>query len=299
MKKNYSEFIYAALICLLIVTIDMKVLSQEKPKKDKPAIDLKNGPMQVKIGDIAEIKVPQGYCFADGENTRKLLEMMGNPPSNNELGYLAPLSHEWFIVFIFSETGYIKDDEKDKLDADQILNALKEGNKQGNKWRMEQNLPVLNLIGWHTKPYYDNKTNNMEWGTLAESEGHKILNYNIRYLGRKGVMEIILVDNPEKFAGTIVKAKTLLKEYSFNTGNKYGEFRPGDKIAEYGLTALVTGGAVAAAAKSGLLQKFWKIIVVGFLAVAAAAKRFIGKILGKNEQSRVASQNQENTNREM
>jgi uncharacterized membrane-anchored protein len=76
--------------------------------------------------------------------------------------------------------------------------------------------------------------------------------------------------------------------FQFSTGNRYAEWVKGDKVAAYGLTALVAGGVGAAAAKSGLLGKLWKAIVLGAVAVAAALKRFLASIFGSKENSEAA-----------
>ena len=69
----------------------------------------------------------------------------------------------------------------------------------------------------------------------------------------------------------------LLTDYRFNSGDSYADWRPGDKVAEYGLTGLIVGGAVAAAVKTGLFKGLWKVLLAGaaalwkFLLVAFAA----------------------------
>ena len=72
--------------------------------------------------------------------------------------------------------------------------------------------------------------------------------------------------------------------YTYSPGFKYAEWRSGDKVAAYGLTALVAGGAGVALAKSGLLVKFWKLIVVGVGAGLAALKRMWARITGKGNE---------------
>jgi uncharacterized membrane-anchored protein len=71
------------------------------------------------------------------------------------------------------------------------------------------------------------------------------------------------------------------------SGQKYSEFKSGDKVAAYGLSALVLGGAGVMAAKMGLfaklgviLGKFWKGIVFGLIALGALVKKFWDKIIG-------------------
>jgi uncharacterized membrane-anchored protein len=57
----------------------------------------------------------------------------------------------------------------------------------------------------------------------------------------------------------------------FQPGNTYAEFDPKiDKVAEYGLAGLIAGGALAGAAKLGLLAGFFKWIVAAVLALKKA-----------------------------
>ncbi len=86
-------------------------------------------------------------------------------------------------------------------------------------------------------------------------------------------MNVDLVLGANAVEATVPQFETLLTGFDYVEGQRYAEFRAGDKIAEYGLAALITGGAAAVALKSGFLQKFWKLIVVGFLALAAALKK--------------------------
>lgn len=272
--------------CLIILftaftfIFPVSIYAQENQQK-QISVNWINGPAKGDLDSLAEISLPAGYHFVTGDDTRKLMELYGNQPTDREVGYVAPKTDDWFMVFEFSETGYIKDDEKDSLDADKILQGFKEGDKEANKWRRENNLPELEVIGWHKKPAYDPVTNNLEWATIYQSEGRKGINYNIRYLGRKGVMEVVIVADEQNLVKTVASAKKILASYAFTSGNKYSEFRDGDKIAEYGLAALVGGGALAVAAKSGLLQKFWKFIVIAVVGAGAFVKKlFTGKKTG-------------------
>jgi len=272
------------LFAALTFIFPLFINAQENQQK-QVSVNWLNGPSKADLGSLAEINVPAGYHFASGDDTRKLMELYGNQPTDREVGYVAPESDEWFMLFEFDETGYIRDDEKNSLDADKILQGFKDGDKEANKWRKEQNLPELEVIGWHKKPAYDPETNNLEWATIYQSEGRKGINYNIRYLGRKGVMEVVIVADEQNLVKTVASAKKILASYTFSSGNKYSEFRDGDKIAEYGLAALVGGGALAVAAKSGLLQKFWKLIVVAVVGAGA----FVKKLFTKKKTETIAS----------
>jgi len=244
----------------------------------------RNGPMTGFLGGEAQIKVPNGYRFLDRGGTHKLLELLQNPTSGSELGVVMPTDGDWFVVFQFSDVGYVKDDEKNSLDANKMLASIRRGTEQGNEERKQRGWPTMTIIGWAQEPRYDEATHNLEWAIKGESEHSAVVNYNVRLLGRHGVMEAALVTDPMELESVLPDFKSLLKDFSFTEGNSYAEFRKGDKVAEYGLAALITGGAAAVALKTGLLQKFWKLIVVGVVAVGAAVKKFFRRVaFGKGD----------------
>src|ERR1051325_1427017 len=161
------------------------------------SINWKRGPSEADVGTYAKVKVPEGFIFTAGEGTRKLLEAMGNPTNGDELGFLAPTNMQWFVVFEFSSVGFVKDDDKDKLDPQKLLATIKRGTEQGNKMRAKMGSAPMTIIGWEVSPKYNEQTHNLEWAIRAESEGRPVVNYNTRLLGREGVMEAALVIKPE------------------------------------------------------------------------------------------------------
>jgi uncharacterized membrane-anchored protein len=182
---------------------------------------------------------------------------------------------EWFLVFEFEDSGYVSDGEKGDLDAAALLESIQTGNKWGNEERRKRGWAEYNVVGWQEEPHYDERTNNLSWAIIGESEGHRTVNRSVKLLGRRGVMTVTLVASPDELPAAMPAVDTLLAGYRFRPGNAYAEYVSGtDKLAEYGLTALVVGGAGAALIKSGLLAKFWKPLVVALAAMGAGIKRF-------------------------
>ncbi|MFO1476959.1 MAG: DUF2167 domain-containing protein [Verrucomicrobiota bacterium] len=256
-------------------------------------LNVLQGPAKATLKNIARLDVPAGYVFLDGDSTRKLLKMSGEPVSGGELGMLSPTNDEWTVMFEFDDVGYVKDDEKDKLDAGKMLAAIKAGTEEANKERAKNGIPPILVVGWEQPPTYNPETHNLEWAVRATSDGHPILNYNTRLLGRKGVMELVLIVEPDKLAATLPDYKKILAHYSFQSGQSYAEFKPGDKIAAYGLTALVVGGAALGAAKLGLfaslailLKKAWKLVVVAIVAVASFFRKIFARLTGRSTDDR-------------
>lgn len=277
---------------VLTVSLPFAATADDQPdRKPKESIQWQDGPTVGQLGTLGQIKVPEGYRFSGAEGTRKFLELTHNPPGGSELGVLVPVLEEnqntndfWFVIFEFHEIGYVKDDDRDKLDADALLKSIQSNTEEANKERARRGWSAYHIDGWYKPPYYDIATKNLTWATrgYSESQAQKeeakkddSVNYSVRILGRRGTMDADLVLGPEVVVTALPRFNEVLKGFSFQAGNTYAEFRAGDKVAEYGLAALVAGGATALAAKTGLLAKLWKLIVALVLGLVAMLKRLV------------------------
>ncbi len=277
----------------LLVSLAFGLALLPSPGADSgPKLNVLQGPAKAVLEGVAQVDVPAGYSFIDAKGTRALMKALGEPTSGRELGLLSPTNREWSVIFEFSNIGYVKDDEKDKLKPDELLESIKRGTAEANKERQRAGHSPLEIVGWEVPPKYDETTHNLEWAIRATSEGRPLLNYNTRLLGRKGVMEVVLIVEPEKLPNTLPIFRKLLAGYSFASGQTYAEYRPGDKVAKYGLAALVLGGTAVGAAKLGLLgplvlffKKAWKLVVVAIAAVAASFKKLFAKLFGRKGES--------------
>ncbi len=240
-------------------------------------VNWQQGPATGNLGINAQVNVPDGYVFADAKDTRTIMEMNRNPITGRELGFVAPKNENWFAVFEFDDVGYVKDDEKDSLDAQAILDSIKTGTEEGNKERLKRGWPPMTVLGWEQQPHYDPVTHNLAWAIKAQSDGSPIINYNTRLLGRGGVMEVTLVTDPESLAETLPKFKAMLAGFDFKQGHRYAEFRAGDKTAAYGLTGLIVGGGTAVLVKSGAFKWIWKALVAVGIGVIALVKKLFSR----------------------
>ena len=263
----------AAMMVIAWVASVSLAAAQEPPKRGWTA-----GPTLGTLGQRATINVPEGYFFLDQAATKRFLEENQNIPDGDELGTLLRANPDtgdyWFAVFSYSDIGHVKDDEKDSIDAAALMKNMQSGSREANAERQKRGWAAINLEGWHQPPFYNSTTHNLTWATRLNSEGETSINHSIRLLGRTGLMSAQLVAEPSNIDASITEFDQVLSSYAFNEGFKYAEFRQGDKIAAYGLTALIAGGAGAAAVKTGLLKKLWKLIVFAVVAVAGAIKKF-------------------------
>ncbi len=245
----------------------------QTPEQDRGAalraLDWHAGPKTEAVGGKATLKTPdEETLFLDEANSAKFLELTGNlPDKGNNIVYSA--KGKWWADFSFNPIGYVKDDEK--IDADALLKTLKESDGPANEERKRRGMAPLHTEGWYVPPHYDPATKRLEWGVKLRSEGQLVLNYTIRLLGRTGVMNAILVSSPETLDADVQSFRAVLSGFEFNSGERYSEFKQGDRIAEYGLAALVAGGAAAIATKKGLWAVIGGFLAASWKLVAAAA----------------------------
>lgn len=279
-RHDLARRVLGSVVVLVLLAAPLLASSQQAGESEiarqMQALAWQRGPTDGSIGGMATLKVPDGHAFLDGPNTRRFLELNGNPPRDNRYTLLGP-EGAWFAVFFFEESGYVKDDEK--LDPDALLKSLQESDQHANDERKRLGLRGLHTDGWVVPPRYDVATRRLEWGMrLRGDDGRQLVNYTIRLLGRRGVMHAILVSDPESLNREIAEFKAVLAGYDFTSGQRYAEFRAGDRVAEYGLAALVLGGAAAVATKTGFFKAFGKIIVFGVAALGAAVAALFRKL---------------------
>ena len=94
-------------------------------------------------------------------------------------------------------------------------------------------------------------------------------------------MTVILVSEPQHLAEDLREFRAALRGFDYQPGDRYTEFRQGDRVAEYGLAGLIVGGAAVAGA--GFLKSFGKMIGLGVLAAGAAVFAFFKRFFAKGD----------------
>jgi uncharacterized membrane-anchored protein len=233
------------------------------------------------VGDRSKIAIPDGADLLPESSGSRFLELTGNLPAD---GNTVLMRDHWFALMNFKESGHVKDD--DKLDPDELLAALRKNDEAGNEERTRRGIPTLTIDGWITPPHYDPATKYLEYGLkLHASDGSRpVVNYTMRLLSRHGYETVILVTSPDTLDRDVKDLHQVLAGFNFNSGETYGEFRPGDHVAEFGLGALVLGGAAAAAVKAGwfkgllvALAAAWKLVAAVAVALVASIRKLFSR----------------------
>ena len=238
----------------------------EREFRDKlNALHWTAGPATETVAGNSTLMVPAGYVYLDAADTARFEELEQNVPSGKEV-MIAPRDLHWSAYLLFEDAGYVKDDEK--IDAPALLKALQEGTEHENEERRRRGWRAIHVAGWAIPPAYNIQTKRLEWATdLKSDDDAQGVNFFTKILGRRGFTTVVLATRPTDTAASVADLDKVLTGYRFKSDATYASWRPGDKVAEYGLAGLIVGGAAAAAAKTGLFKDLFKVILAGAAAM--------------------------------
>jgi uncharacterized membrane-anchored protein len=239
---------------------------------------LRKGPADIPFIGQAVLHLPANYGFIPAEESKRLLEAMGNRVGKELIGMIVPTSgsQSWFMVATYNKSGYVKDDDARDWKADDLLASVRKGTEETNKMRKDRGIPEMEIVGWVEKPTYDAENHRLVWSIASRDKGEpetaeQGINYNTLALGREGFISMNLVADLKGVEQLKPMAKNMLASLEFNNGKRYIDFDAGtDKVAAYGLGALVAGVAAKKlgffAVIAAFVAKFAKVIGVAVLA---------------------------------
>lgn len=252
--------------------------------------------LHFQTGDIAlpdagaHVRVQQGFRYLGHDDTRRVLEdLWGNPPDDEVLGMLVPddagleSEHSWAVLLTYSDDGHVSDEDASKIDYAKMLQDMQQEALDSNAARKEAGFETVRLVGWALPPSYDASTRKLHWAKELDFEGTRqhSVNYDVRVLGREGFVSMNAIASMPDLPLVRSSMERVIPMVEFDAGHRYADFKPGsDKVAAYGLAALVGGGI---AAKAGLFAKLGvvllaakKFIVIGLLALGALMRKIFG-----------------------
>jgi uncharacterized membrane-anchored protein len=261
--------------------------AQQDPQAVLDSLNYRQG--EIVLGDnLATLTLTPAFRYIDGADTKKLLvDVWGNPPgaASGTLGAMlptgiSPLAPEaWAMIITYEDSGHVPDDDAAGIDYDELLREMQQSIRDGSEERVKQGYEKLELVGWAQPPRYDSQAKKLYWARQLKfgDSPDDTLNYEIRALGRAGVLDLNIVAGMSALPEISGRIDEILGVVAFNPGSRYEDFQQGtDKVAEYGIAGLIAGGILAKAGFFKFLLGAGKFIILGILAVGGAV---VGKFL--------------------
>lgn len=295
---RYTRF---ALMTLVMLATSLSLSAQDQPadaESDAPPMpELKYQTGVIVLPNkMATLNLSDNYRYLDATETEKLLVAWGNPPGSETLGAVVPASigpfddEGWAVIVTYIDDGHVDDKDAQEIDYAEMLEDMQEGTRADSEERVKAGYGAVELVGWAQEPRYDQATRKLYWAKELKFGGGETntLNFDVRALGREGVLSLNAVAGMPQMVSVERDMKDLLGMASFNEGYRYEEFnKDTDKVAAYGIGALVAGGLAAKAglfAKLGaLLLAFKKFIFIGLAALGAFLVRLFRR--GKSAEA--------------
>jgi uncharacterized membrane-anchored protein len=246
------------------------------------------------IGDEATLTLGEGDRWIGPAPTSFVLEMWGNPPRELMGGMVLPAGshlfgpHSWAVLVDYVGDGWVDDSEAAEIDYDDLLVDMKEGMAASAEERRAEGFEGLTLVEWAEPPHYDSPSKVLYWAQhLRSDSGGTTLNYDVRVLGRGGVLSLNAIADMKDLPEIRPAMERVRHAAAFVPGRTYADYQPGvDPVAAYGLAALVAGGALAG--KAGLFKVLIAAIIAGkkFILIGAVALfGILAKVVGGRRKS--------------
>ena len=311
MKRTLGAVALALFLCAAPASVSAQSDRTESAQQQAFAVKVKDmlRRQHPQKGDIAipaakaTLHLGTDYYYLNAAEAKEvIIDMWGNPASSAEggLGLVFPAGKTfvdedaWGAVITYEDSGYVTDDDAKSADYDALLNDMKAGEETENKQRAEAGYPAIHLVGWAERPTYDGTHHSVVWarniGFAANKENS--LNYDVRLLGRFGVLSLNMVSTMSHLPEVKAAAAKFGASATFDQGARYADFVPDvDKTAGYGIAGLVAAGAgVAVAKKLGLIAiilAFGKKLLIPIVLLFGVLGRRIKGLFGRKSEAEV------------
>src|SRR5205814_2295552 len=218
----------------------------ENPTREQVEAQLRYQTGRVTLSrGLATLDLPGDFRYLDPQETAIVLRAWGNPPGRETLGMLVPagvhvLTPEgWGVIISFSEDGYVKDDDAAKIDYRELLRNMQQATREANPERAKAGYATVELVGWAEPPRYDSVAHKLYWAKdlkFTDDSAHT-LNYNIRVLGRRGVLVLNAVASMNRLESVKRAMTNVIGFVEFNGGHRYADLIALKKFIVLGLVA--------------------------------------------------------------
>jgi uncharacterized membrane-anchored protein len=277
---RFLALVFTVVVAALAATPAWATAPTAKEKTFEKSLVYRTGTVTVRD---TRIVLPPGFRYLNATDAqRTLTDLYGNPPHPEVRALILPpksgvLDNKYFIVATYENDGHISDSDAAKIDYDAMLQSMQKSEKSDNAKRAKAGYEPIHMVGWADRPHYEASTHKLYWASDLVFGTDKVdtLNYEVRTLGREGMLALNAVASKPDIATVRSGMQTVLGASRFVGGRRYEDYHHGDKVSKLTIAAVVAGGGYAAA-KTGLIALLiakLKFVAVGFAALVAALRK--------------------------
>ncbi|MEO6847636.1 MAG: DUF2167 domain-containing protein [Chthoniobacterales bacterium] len=233
---------------ILTAHAEKQPLTQAEAQKIVEGLHYQWGQVLIENGGI-QLNLSTNFAYLDAKDAQTVsTKLWGNPPNPLLVGAIvprnfAPTINSWIVMISYYPIGYVKDNEAEKINPGVLLQKLEERIEKTSKFRVSKGYAGFKLIGWAEIPSYNKITHKLYWGEeLAFSNRRQpVLNYDVRILGRHGVIGLKVMTSISQFAVVKSVMPQIVTMVNFQEANRYTDFdAQHDSVSGYDLSSFIT-----------------------------------------------------------
>jgi uncharacterized membrane-anchored protein len=277
-----------ALLCLASMTPSQAQITPEQRSEAIGKIPWVREGSHKLAESSSTIAIPPDHVAAFGGDAARFETLIGNGDiaSKHVEAVVVNRRNEQIIFQSFNDEGYVTLDDWKDVDAAGMLETIKENTEKGNAERARNGFAAVHVKGWLQQPTLDRDSNTVRWAIAADAET-AIVNAVALRLGRRGFEKLTWIGDASAYAAQGGELDLMLRAHAFDPGFRYADYVTGDKVAAYGVGALVATLVGAKLAKvglfAGLLVLLKKFGVFAVVALGGLLAKFRRAIFGKKE----------------
>lgn len=217
---------------------------------------------------------PKETSVVRGDEAAKFEKIVNGRSDSDSEAIVQDFHSGDYVTLAYTNSGYVTVDDWTSVNPDEMLKSVKENTENGNDDRRSLGLDAVHVMGWLQKPVYDAATKTVRWAIESRQDTipAPIVNATALMLGRNGYEELVWVTSSKTYTPRGGLLDKVLTDEQFNTGARYRDHAAGDKLAGFGIAALVGTAAGATLYKVGafavlllFLKKLWFLIAAAVL----------------------------------
>lgn len=241
------------------------------------------------LGDShAQVSLPEGIEMLTGADAERMAYLFNGIELPETVALARSRTSDAIIYVDYFAEGFVTDDDWSDLDADALLKDIRAGTEAANDERASNGFAPMHTVGWLIPPTYDAEKNMARWAIELEENGERFANIQVIKLGRHGYHQITWAGPVHGADGTPRFLQAMIDSHSYDDGFRYADYVEGDKLAGFGIGALVAASAIGSKSGKGVIaaiiggailiaKKAWFVVLGGLAAIGAFFKRLFNR----------------------
>jgi uncharacterized membrane-anchored protein len=263
--------------------------TQEAYDAEVARLHWKKGPGSYDLGDShARVSLPQNIEILTGAEAERMAFLNNGIEFPETVAMARTRTSDAIIYIDYYADGFVTDEDWSELDADALLEDIHDSTEAANAERASNGFAPMHTVGWLIAPTYDAATNTARWAIELEENGDRFANIQVIKLGRHGYHQITWAGPVHGADGTPMFLQAMIDSHSYDDGFRYADYVEGDKVAGFGIGALVTASAIGSKPGKGLIaaivgttlliaKKAWFVVLGALGAIGAFFKQLFNR----------------------